>query len=280
MKNASLLLRIANAVLALAIVASLGALFLSSLACSAPTQPNTALDHDDSLAIKAIFLANRRPWPTETWRIERNSSGHATGLQLFGLSFDTIPADIRGLLDLERLDVSDNRLRSLPKELEALTSLIELNATRNKLTRLPDGLRLPHLDRLFLGQNQLTQLPTNVEVLNITTLVLDSNRIQSLPPDLKYLEYLNVLSVRNNFLDSLPADFGSDTHPYLKRLDVSGNNLVSLPAGITGFHLDYLDVGRNRICFPNPAQPDSSNGFMAQWLDSVDRDWRTSQQCP
>ncbi len=280
MKSAALAFRIANVSMALAIVATLGTLFLSSLGCSAPTEPANALDRDDSLAIRAILGANRHTWPTEYWRIGRNSSGRATSLQFNGYGLDTIPAAIGNLFALTELNLSDNKLRALPHEMDALTELTDLRLNHNQLVKLPDGIRLPKLTHLDISANHLTALPTNVDVTQVSILQLDSNRIQSLPPDFRFLTALSVFGIRDNLLDSLPADFSGVTHPALRRLDVSGNRLVSLPAGFPTLALEWVDVGRNRICFPNPAQPDSAHGAMAQWLDGLDRDWRTTQQCP
>jgi Leucine-rich repeat (LRR) protein len=82
----------------------------------------------------------------------------------------------------------------------------------------------------------------------------------------------------DNRLESLPSPI--DELAALKWLDVSKNDLASLPQGFTQLHLDFLEVGNNRLCFGKTAEPDSAMAELSQWLDGTDRDWRTTQTCP
>lgn len=274
-------LKTVNWLMALAIAAAGGALFLSSLAChGVPTQPVTGLDRDDSLAVLAILKANGKAWPASGAPVTRDAYGHVDYLGLYDMGLTNIPPDIGKLIYLTEIDLSGNHLRKLPQEFEELTNLVRLNLSRNEFDSLPDGFTLGKLQELRLSHNRLTALPRNVDVTEIRTLELDSNRIRSLPPDFRYLGQLANFSIQWNLLDSLPETFGPAAHPGLKRLIVADNNLTSLPSAMKDFSLDYLNLARNRLCLPDTAKADSAQRVLIDWMDASDRDWRATQRCP
>lgn len=266
----------ANILMGLAMAGGFALLGLSSLNCADITRPETSLDRDDSLAVAAIFKANKKSWP-KTYFPERDGTGRIIGLPLSSMGLDTIPPEIGDLTKLISMHLDYNKIRSLPSEVENLTDLTRLDLRGNALEALPDGFQLAHLTDLDLGANRISSLPLNVDVTSLETLRLDSNLIESLPPDFRYLTALVSLDLRNNRLDSLPSDIGA--LPNLKRLMVAGNGLPSLPPGLMESDLDFLNVAHNRICLADPAQSDSAQTEMAEWLDGMDRDWRATQKC-
>lgn len=273
-------LKTANGLLALAILGAGGALFLSSLACQPPTEPGGGLDRGDSLAVLAILNANHKTWPNGLIIAKADSTGRAAYLALSDMGLDTIPPEIGKLTSLTDIDLSGNKLRKLPEEFEALTSLVTLNLARNEFDSLPDGFTLSRLRNLDLSKNRLTALPRNVDVTDLRDLDLDYNRIRTLPPDFHYLGKLASFSIQGNLLDSLPQSFGPAAHPDLKRLILADNDLTSLPPGMKGFSLDYLNLARNRLCLPDTAQAEPAQRALMDWLDISDRDWRATQRCP
>lgn len=273
-------LKAANWAMASAIAAAGGTLFFASLACMPPTQPESALDSRDSLAVLAILEANGLGWPKGRSPVARDSTGHATSLYLPGLGLQTIPADIGELVHLTYIDLGRNELRRLPQEFEALTALEHLDLSSNRFDSLPDGFTLARLKELYLSGNRLTDLPRNVDVSGLIALEADSNLIPALPPDFRYLRQLTSFSMRGNRLDSLPGSFNPENHPHLRRLNLSGNRLASLPAGLEDFSFEYLDLGNNRLCLPDSAGADSTQQALLAWLGASDRDWRSSQRCP
>jgi Leucine-rich repeat (LRR) protein len=274
-------LKIANGVMALTILAAGSALFLSSLACNKlPTEPNSGLNPDDSLAVLAILQANHKLWSNSGMVVNANSFGQAEYLGLSGMELDTIPPDIGKLIALTGIDLSHNQLRKLPQEFEMLTNLVKLDLSRNGFDSLPDGFTLSRLQHLDVSHNRLSALPRNVDVTDLRDLMLDSNRIRALPPDFRYLGKLEIFSIQGNLLDSLPDSFGPAAHPVLKRLFLTDNNLASLPPGMQDFSLEYLNLARNRLCLPDTAQADSAQRALIDWLDVADRDWRATQRCP
>jgi leucine-rich repeat kinase 1 len=122
-----------------------------------------------------------------------------------------LPADIKWVCEkLKRLDLSHNRLHSLPdtftdlrrlnvlmlshnslKELPPSCSwgcinLVQLDCTMNQLTDLPIGCAnnwMHSLERLHLAHNRFSQISRNItELTHLTVLDLSHNHISSLPP--------------------------------------------------------------------------------------------------
>jgi hypothetical protein len=95
---------------------------------------------------------------------------------------------------LNRLDLSDNKLASLPKLPKYLTSLYCYNNQLTSLPELPDTLY-----ELYCPNNQLTSLPKLPPKL--TFLNVYSNQLTSLP---KLPASLEVLNIYNNKIEKLP----------------------------------------------------------------------------
>ena len=95
-------------------------------------------------------------------------------LDLSGRGLAAIPSDVFSNVELERLDLSHNRLTGAPQaEIRQLQQLKSLDLSNNQLTGLPAELgQLRNLEVLDVSNNQLTGLPQ--ELGNLTQLrVLD-----------------------------------------------------------------------------------------------------------
>ncbi len=95
-----------------------------------------------------------------------------TALDLSRQSLTRIPSDIFSRIDLEELNLSNNRLTGAPQaEIRHLQKLRVLDLSNNNLTGLPAELgQLSNLETLDVSGNALTGLP--MELGNLTQLRL------------------------------------------------------------------------------------------------------------
>jgi hypothetical protein len=112
----------------------------------------------------------------------------------------SLPPTVEHLLSLEHLDISKNSLSILPKEIGNLKNLKKLVADENCIAILPGELgRCQALELLSLRNNRLTHVLIQFQKLkNLSTLLLDGNPLESLPniAGCKNLTTLSVVHVR------------------------------------------------------------------------------------
>ncbi|KAF9351584.1 Leucine-rich repeat serine/threonine-protein kinase 2 [Mortierella sp. AD094] len=161
------------------------------------------------------------------------------------------------LLHLTELDLSRNRLSSLPADMTSLVPfLYYLNLSHNQFTEVPMELcKLAHLQVLIMSQNRIEgpfphQLCSSLSQLK--TLKLCSNQITSLPHTLARLDKLESLSMGSVYGGNLLASFPSNCIQYmtaLRELDLSHNKICFLPADIGHLHshLRQLVVSDNKL---------------------------------
>ena len=102
------------------------------------------------------------PDAVKTAMQELNLSGKQE-LDLSGNKLTTLPVEIGRLTSLRKLILNNNELTPLPADIWNLTSLQELELSSNELTTLPAEIgNLTSLKELFLGYNKLTTLPAEI----------------------------------------------------------------------------------------------------------------------
>ncbi|KAI7899069.1 uncharacterized protein BX663DRAFT_518973 [Cokeromyces recurvatus] len=155
------------------------------------------------------------------------------------------------------LDISRNRLDSLPSQISELIHLRILNATSNQITEIPSELfALKELEVLSLSQNQITFIPEDMPRLlpNLVTFRIAANLIESLPKRLNYWQKLRHLQLGSvyggNKLIQLPDSLTE--MPVLEELDVSYNQLRRLPPDLHLLQsLQILNASHNQLeCIP------------------------------
>jgi internalin A len=147
-----------------------------------------------------------------------------------------------------RLDLSLNRLTTLPPEIGQLTSLTQLDLRNNQLTTLPSEIgQLTSLTRLNLSFNQLVTLPSEIgQLLCMTQLYLRSNGLTALPPEIGQLTHMMQLDLSENRLTTLPPEIGQLTR--LVQLNLGYNQLTTLPPEIGQLpRLVQLNLSYNQL---------------------------------
>lgn len=149
------------------------------------------------------------------------------------------------------VDLSDKNLTEVPTNVFSLKDIIGLDLSYNKLLSVP-----PQISRLAstvkaldLTNNRLTSLPESIgKMFRLHTLVVDDNQLTRLPRSIVDLNNLTILSVQNNRLTQLPSDINKLYS--LRRLNVSGNKIKRLP---------YLRPNVTVLSSGNPCCSDSGS---------------------
>nr|XP_048309463.1 leucine-rich repeat-containing protein 40 isoform X2 [Myodes glareolus] len=181
-----------------------------------------------------------------------------------------LPEGFEQLSSLEDLDLSSNRLAAVPAGFALLSSLLRLNLSSNQLKSLPAEIsrmkRLKHLDcdsnlletvppdvgsmesleLLYLRRNKLRVLPEFPSSRQLKELHLGENQIEMLGAEhLQHLQAILVLDLRGNKLRSIPEEMC--LLQSLERLDLSNNDISSLPCSLGNLHLKFLALEGNPL---------------------------------
>jgi hypothetical protein len=160
----------------------------------------------------------------------------------------SIPPEIERLAQLRKLGLFNNRLTSIPAEVGKLTKLQRLDLSHNSLTSIPAEIgRLTQLQALELFSNRLTSIPAAVgQLVRLQELDLSINCLTTIPPEIGQLVQLQALDLDFNDLTSLPDEIGQLAQ--LRELSLNFNRLTSIPAAVGQLaQLQALDFCRNLI---------------------------------
>ncbi|VDK72002.1 unnamed protein product [Onchocerca ochengi] len=151
-------------------------------------------------------------------------------LQLRNNGLKILPEQLQEVCEILRnLDVSHNKIRTLPTFISLFNNLKQLHLSNNELESLPDEIGvLKKLEILDLSCNRLSCLPQSLAGLcSLKTLNLSKNRFTHLPVCLCHLSALNILDISSNFIEFLP-----DEVKFLKtsELNLNQNRINSLNA--------------------------------------------------
>ncbi|ORX52206.1 L domain-like protein [Piromyces finnis] len=96
-------------------------------------------------------------------------SSNAIWLMFKEGSLSSVPSLVFKVNTLKALDLSNNKITTLPKDIGNLTNLQKLYIHNNQLSEIPKEIgNLKKLQYLYLNNNKLTSLPT--EIGNLTSL--------------------------------------------------------------------------------------------------------------
>jgi len=160
----------------------------------------------------------------------------------------SIPFGIAALDQLTKLDLHNNKIASLPESIGMIPQLETLDLSCNELVKLPNSFcRMMHLHSLSLQKNKLTQLPDNIGVLTeLRSLNVEYNEITRLPPSIVRLSSLENLNLSFNKIRRIPQDFGNLRS--LKELSLKSNMIGVVPESFGSLmSLRVFDITDNRV---------------------------------
>ncbi|KAL5720629.1 Plant intracellular Ras-group-related LRR protein 1 [Ranunculus cassubicifolius] len=187
-------------------------------------------------------------------RLEKLTNPTAAGGKVKEENVEEVNEEVIAILQeaekgLERVDLSERKLRILPEAFGKLHSLIALNLSGNHLESLPDSIAgLERLEELNLSSNFLKSLPDSIGLLlNLKILNVSSNKLKAFPDSLSHCRSLVELDASYNSLEYLPTNIGYELSN-LTILSVQYNKLRTFPTSICEIKsLRYLDAHFNEL---------------------------------
>ena len=177
-------------------------------------------------------------------------SGALAGARRLDLScgLTELPSEVFALADtLEVLNLSGNRLRSLPAGLSRLHRLKIIFCSDNRFTELPEVLGdCPALQVVGFKACDIKRVPTAALPRALRWLILTDNAIERLPDALGERPLLQKLMLTGNRLSALPEGMAGAVRLELLRL--SANQFERLPGWLTALpRLAWLALSGNRF---------------------------------
>lgn len=148
---------------------------------------------------------------------------------------------------LDTLNISRNRLTSLPRQMKKLKHLTAFYADYNRLTHDITWYPLPQLKKLSLISNRLEILPPAIgQYRSLISINVAGNKIAQVAPEIARLQQLRQIILYGNQLTALP-DCIFDLQA-LEELDVYMNQITEVPEKISRLkNLTHLYLSFNRI---------------------------------
>ena len=170
---------------------------------------------------KATVLKNRRKY-----QIDQNPQLTELKMPRINLKFVSLNLFSKNLLNI---DLSENKIKSLPEEIATISTLQVLKIDQNLITSLPKDLW---------------------KLSKLTKLVASNNQIEELPPNFEWLYNLECLQINDNFITRLPEKFGLLTN--ITKLYLHENRLATLPRDLSKLN-NLIDFSLEWFMYTKPA---------------------------
>lgn len=141
--------------------------------------------------------------------------------------YTSLEAALKEPLQVQKLDLTKNKLDVFPAEIFAFKNLRELYLTKNKIDSIPPQIgQLTKLEVLDISRNKLTKIPVELfSCLHLKRVILNQNLIQVVPAAIAQLQELEYLDMWSNELETLPQDISKCKK--LKEVDLRVININS-----------------------------------------------------
>lgn len=180
--------------------------------------------------------------------LQQLKNGELKGVKELRLSegLTEFPTEIFDLADsLELLDLSGNKLHSLPAEFCKLSKLKIAFFSDNLFTEFPKEMAAcKELEMIGFKSNQITTVSEGVFPEKLRWLILTNNQIQSIPKSIGKCYRLQKVAFAGNCLTELPAEMAQCKN--LELLRTSANQLNEFPSWLLSLpKLTWLAVSGN-----------------------------------
>lgn len=180
--------------------------------------------------------------------LQRLRAGELAGARVLRIAagLEHFPDEVFDLSDtLEVLDLSGNRLSTLPHDLHRLHRLRVFFASSNRFTELPEALgACPRLEMVGFKANRIGHVPARALPARLRWLILTDNAATALPDALGERPRLQKLMLAGNRLSALP-----DTLRHCRSLEllrIAANRFDALPGWLAELpRLAWLAMGGN-----------------------------------
>lgn len=190
----------------------------------------------------------------------RNTKKPVTFLNLNRNHFETLSSNycyqktlcLKEMSYLKSLLLSNCSIKRIETDaFKEVGNLLHLDISNNEFQEIPDGTfdHVPLLTSLNISGNSLSAVPDISALQKLTTLIMDKMKgkfsFESVTESTQLLN-LEVLSLRNNQLTTIPASF-LDNLPNLKKLDLTNNAIISLSPWEGQKNLVELHLNGNKV---------------------------------
>uniref|UniRef100_A0A2P2HWB4 Leucine-rich repeat and death domain-containing protein 1-like n=1 Tax=Hirondellea gigas TaxID=1518452 RepID=A0A2P2HWB4_9CRUS len=181
-------------------------------------------------------------------------------LMVNNCSLTHIEARMLRLKRLQSLILTNNCINELPRAVTAMQCLRELSLPGNRIDRLHpdifDGPIANTLSKLDLSNNEIMYLPRSVLLLqHLATLSVGSNKLRRLPHNIFRMRTLKYLDISSNNLDSLPfclsklrlQEMKARHNPFDLKPEILQENNDQMPSLLSLLELSLRKCASNKL---------------------------------